>query len=929
MPVNLPEIRIVLWSGKKFLFMGKEDFRNLTPVTLPSTTEGFIETFMNLSKGGSLPYATDSFGQQYTTDADSDYVRVIPESCSVDTSVDGTASATLTVVLPQYPVNHLEYRKNLPGDSPDKWNNRSHYMHDAGVDDYYEALVSQHLYPNLDIYKKYGVFENDSWNSLDTLESFLGYLFSNTEPLHLFTPPQLIWIMMRKRPDEPWYRSFTGVVNDVSVQEGGTSRKMTVRCSNLLQFITKISMVTQKFSMVGGDFVLETFSEEQRAFLRVYLSTIFNDIESVSMDAVSAITWSRVMSKIAKLVNRSFGSVTEFDAEAMRGVIPTDAFQKRLVDSGWQASAFGLPTSEDVKTYIDFCKSHSFFRFKVIDDRDPKYESNELNDFAYENMSLEAPDKMTLGDLFQLHKMENGAIVSCVSRMCYNKEYRDVEQNQTGGLPSPFQKIVKPMLESFEMPKQMMASSIIRQFASAMMIWIHTDGAGNWVTEIPKWNALPKFFGVDKHSRCINAYSDHDAKYILARPFELTSFTENSSPDSLVTYIQVPFGHNYYQINRKIQSGFYTGRDIDMTNALLFGLNTVAIEQYFTDIGDLAKLGLIENGKANEKGTTFLMKFAKLQREIRNGEVFTASASLVLNPAFQVGRNTFIVHRERLYMVTDVSHSFTSGKGGTTTLTLKYGRPIYGVISEPWKYFIDNIHEINFVEPVSDVNVSTVVATAEPSEDEMKGIATATDTDVMTTEEWQAFYQEGMTGYTQRTLNRGKSENSVPPYTKEEQAKYAGLNVNLLHDMVLFTTQLESYAKSIFPSLTSFGIIPSSGIRMAKDENDKSDHIDGNAVDIGGIRCILPFLNLGSTPTTILFDATKSVDSHEFKFMKKAAEILVGLGYAESNQFRLPGDHSKVVLWNVTNLAEKAKFNSTCDPGHVHHLHVKNTTGKG
>jgi hypothetical protein len=128
--------------------------------------------------------------------------------------------------------------------------------------------------------------------------------------------------------------------------------------------------------------------------------------------------------------------------------------------------------------------------------------------------------------------------------------------------------------------------------------------------------------------------------------------------------------------------------------------------------------------------------------------------------------------------------------------------------------------------------------------------------------------------------------------------------------------------------LISFGIIPTSGIRMAKDDKDKSDHINGNAVDIAGVRCILPFLNVSSTPMTILFDATKSVDSQEFKFMKKAVEILLGLGYTESNQFSLPGNHSKVVLWNVTNEAEVARFNNTCDPGHLHHLHVKNTTGK-
>lgn len=895
--------------------MGKEDFRNLT----------------------SKATVTDSFGQVYTTTGDADFIRLIPESCTTAMAVDGTGTASLTFVATQFPVEYLDFRKELPDDTIDKFNNRTSYFNKSGILDYYSQLIQSYIYPNLQLYQKYAPWSIDD-NTLKRLvvndfKSFLGYLGSHTEPIYLFTPPQVIWIMMRNSSNSPWYQVFTGVVGDVTVnEESGSSgnRKITVSCVNLLQFITKINAVTQKMCNVLSAAILNQFSPSERPFLLVYMTTTFADANVTWFDAVAELPWSEVMSRFAFTVNRSFGSLTEENVHEMKKMVKTTTFKQRLDDSvrastgnkndSWESSGFGYPTEKDVDNYYTFCKNYAFFRFKVVDDYG--HSGSHLLKPAnyYENVDISTPAMMSVHDLFEINPDEYNVPCSVIGRLCFNKEYRDLEK--TGALASPFKKLVKPLLATFEMPKQMAISTVIRQFATQMMMWIHTDGAGNWIVEVPKWNILPKIPKMESHQSVAPGYSDHDDKYVLCRPFELRSFSETTTPSNLVTYLEVPFGMNLVDLDKNITNLFYTGRDMDTINTLLYGFNSMITEQYFTDIGDLTRLAdsegnLLTDSDGNPIGETFLSKFASRQRQFRNADVFTATTTLSLKPGFQPGRNAIVLHRELMYMVTDVSHSYKSGGDCTTTLTMNQGRPIYRKLSEPWSYFVANFagKDITFTADPTGATTAAVAISSPSKTGEDSAVEDAYDVPALTIDQLNRLVTTGdYSGYYQcpGMVTTGK--------------KYVVPNPNLMHDIAALATELQRFvtidSRFGYSNMANFRIKPSSIIRP-----DGGDHQNGFAIDLRRIIFDADSPDSSSeirTQVSIDFNSGSDATTQELALVNYSAEFLSGIGYVQSHVYQLSGDKPKVVLWDISNQNDVAKVKEGSDPAHIYHMHVKN-----
>lgn len=893
-----PKVRMVLWTGKKFLFLGEEDFRKINkPTKLTSTT--------------SVPIF-DCFGNGYTTSNDGEFLRIIPTSVSVSNNSDGSGSASINLVASQYPSPKLDYREK---------EDRKGAFDDAGMTEYYYEFVARHLYPHLDVYKKMSTFSGNVLlpenlvTGMSSPDALAVYLKSVSEPVHLFAPPQLVWIMMQRDGTEPWHKVFTGVISNVTMHEGkgSDSRTFTIQCSNLLQYLTKIPVITQKINNLGSSLLLSSINEEERGFIKVYLSSVFVDSDITTFDALGNSSWSDIMYHMARLANRCFGSVSQEDFTTLQTNLSSSETKDRLDKLGWASAAYGSPEDEDYKAYYEYCKKNAFFKFKLMNDKKVTDES-----WSYEKFSTEVPDEMELKDLFY----DTPGVGLTIGRVMFNKDFIDVDNNTLH--PTPFKKLIKPVLEVMSTPKQAMVSSIIRQFSTSMMAWVHTDGSGNWVTEFPKFNTMPLMGGMavgatgpNANERTRDGYVGYDENYFLHKPFQIENYSETESPDSLITYIELPYGyHQVANMAAPVVNSMMTGRAVDMRNLLLFGMNTIIAEQFF---GDAGSLPLNTDAEGNKVGAIFLSKMAELQRVMRSKEAFSATAGLRLSPAFQIGRNAIIVHRERMYMIEGVSHTITPGKTGATSLTLKYGRPLSVEIINPWQYFIDNIDSITFVESASGATEDTLAVSQSPSQDEVDACCSAFNTASLTSEDWVANIVDPQSGYFQYTQS-------------DVGVRMKSVGAVLVHDLVTLRLHMMAYlSRNLKINTDYFRLIISSSFRpIVNKDAPVSNHSLGRAVDVVGVAYMgvnpTPYLRY---PNEILLDA--SVDSGpSFVLAQGFIEGLQSIGYKWSQEYTYSGGDSNglVFIYGVTDQAELNLFSDCNDPAHAKHIHINNTGAK-
>lgn len=896
-----PKVRMVVWTGDKFLFMGEDDFRKVTKTFKDSSVT------VPLS---STPI-TDCFGRTYKTESENDasFLRIIPTSVSVSNNYDGTGSASIDVVASQYPSPKLDFREK---------ESRYQAFADAGMSEYYYQFVARHLYPHLDIYQKMSTFSGnvllpkELTSGLSNPSALAVYLKSVSEPVHLFSPPQLIWIMMQRDDSEEWHKVFTGVINDVSMHEGvgGGSRTFRIQCSNLLQYLTKIPLITSKINNLGSSLLLSSITPEERSFIKVYLSSVFVDSDVTTFDALGELSWADIMYHMAKLSNRCFGSISQTDYEEMVASLSSSDVQKKLNTLEWVSAGYGLPNEEDYKAYYAFCKKNAFFKFKLINDKKVSDES-----WVYENFSTEVPAKMGLKDLFY----DTPGVGLTIGRVMFNKDFIDVDNNKIR--PTPFKKLIKPILEVMSTPKQAMVSSIIRQFSTSMMAWIHTDGGGNWVTEFPKFNTMPLMGGMavgatgpNANERTRDGYVDYDESYFLHKPFQIETYGETETPEAMVTYLELPYGiHQINNMSAPVTNSLMTGRTIDMRNLLRFGMNAIIAEQFFGNAGDLP---LYESSTGEKVGAIFLSKMAVLQRIMRSKDVFSATVGLRLNPAFQIGRNAIIVHRERMYMIEGVSHTITPGKTAATSLTLKYGRPLSVEIDNPWQYFSENIEDITFIAPPSSTTESTLAVSQNPSQADVDACCSAYGVPPMDSADWVANVVDPQSGYFQYTTN-------------EVGVRMKSVGAALVSDLLNLREYMKNYLSTKIKMDTSsgknFSLIISSSFRpIVNKDAPVSNHSLGRAVDVVGVVYTalgnLPFM---SYPDELRLDATATT-GNPIILAEAFKSGLVSLGYAWSQVYHYPSGDGLVFIYNVTDSAELKKFSDCDDPGHLYHIHVNN-----
>jgi hypothetical protein len=889
-----PKVRMVVWTGKKFLFLGEEDFRKISKT-------------MGLSAVSSTP-VVDCFGKIYTTEHENDtsFLRIIPTSVSVSNNFDGTGSASIDVTASQYPSPKLDFREK---------ESRYQAFADSGMSDYYYSFVARHLYPHLDVYKKMSTFSgnvllpSELTSGLSDPSALAVYLKSVSEPIHLFSPPQLVWVMMQRDDSEPWHKVFTGVINDVSMNEGvgGTSRTFRIQCSNLLQYLTKIPIITSKINNLGSSLLLSSLSAEERSFIKVYLSSVFVDSDVTTFDALGALSWSDIMYHMAKLVNRCFGSVSQIDYDEMVASLSSSDTQKKLNTLEWVSAGYGLPDDADYRAYYNFCKKNSFFRFKLINDRKVEDES-----WVYEKVSTEVPDEMGLLDLFEY----SPGVGYTIGRVMFNRDFISVDSDKIH--PTPFKKLIKPLLEVMSAPKQAMVSSVIRQFSTSMMAWVHTDGVGNWVTEFPKFNTLPSMtgdlIGPVENEKTSGGYIGYDETYFLHKPFQIENYSETESPESLVTYLELPYGiHQIDNIAAPVTNSLMTGRTIDMKNLLLFGMNTIISEQFFGNAGDLP---LYTSSTGEKVGAIFLSKVAELQRIFHSKDVFSATAGLRLSPAFQIGRNAIIVHRERMYMIEGVSHTITPGKTATTSLTLKYGRPLRVEIVNPWQYFSDNIDDIKYVIPPSAATESTLAVSQEPSQEDVDACCGAYGIPSLPVEDWTASVVDTQNGYFEYT-------------NAEVGIRMKSVGAALVSDLLRLRNAMKTYLSSKLNLAENgkFSLIISSSFRpIVNPGAPVSNHSLGRAVDVAGVSYTAKegSSSIITHPRELRLDAT-ATGGNPVLIGDAFTTCLQNLGYHWSQAYTYKGDSDGLVfIYNVTDSRELAKFSSCDDPGHLYHIHINN-----
>jgi hypothetical protein len=804
------DIRIVLWTGKKFLFMGSDkDGDFIDRETLPVV--GLYDTMDSSDKW-------------------TKFIPILPVSCTTSNALDGTGSASLTFVTNASPkMLYLRSDRKTNRFDATGFTDPAYKTFLDNSKDYYKKFHERFIKPNVKLLQRVGVY--DEVFSLDP-----NSMMMKSEQISLFNPPQMIWIMMRNQNlDDQWYRVFTGVVNDVTVREQpGKSYTISVKASNMIDCLSRVPMITKRVAALGKDLLLQTYSgdindADVQAFLKVYLAFAFTDANMKTFDASSELKYFQILARIAKLTNRCFGLIEDSELNEMKASL-TNA-ESNL--AGYEV------TETDITGYQQYCKKNHYYNWKFVEDDEKKigldYGKGPLSDPRLYK------EKIGVSDLFFKNTLspKEGFLAEIgglkVGNVLFNDDIRYLDE-VFGNQITVFQKLYLPAIKMIEQPEYAMCSNFIRRFCSAFKFYFHSDACGNWVTEYPKWDALPKFQvvggGKISNDRVKDDYDDHDEKYILDTTHQITSLSVKTSPSQLRNHVQMPFNYNIPggNIPGWIANKYATPRYLDTLSVMLLGMNDYSMERMFVDLGNMTA------GSPTDPSVDFLKKVLSLYYHTINEDVYTLSADTKLRPFMQIGRNVIIVHRERCAMLKSVSHNFDTGRGATTSLELVMERPLTSRIENPWRYFKDN----NLKVEVSD---GTVTA------DDVANIPDGADVAILpfpfTEKQYDAWKRiTGLIGLNERLgITYPTYENatwlmdgSSPFVTEGCQGDIGKVNAALISDLIAIRDRIQMFMLTNvtdidISSQNNFKFLITSTFRAGS----KGRHGSNSAVDVSGV----------------------------------------------------------------------------------------------
>lgn len=846
-----PELLIVLWTGKKLLFFGSDE------------------------KLCNLETIEDKDGNKI----ESDFLMMKPLNVNVSNAMDGTGNCTIQFVASDFPLKKLQIRFPL-----DEGRN-----YDNFTKKYYEFLHKKHIKPFIHYYSKLSFFEEEE-------DEFYEKLLNKSEPFYLFSPPQIIWVFLKDRKDDVWYKLFVGMVDSLTSNETSSGHTINITASNLLQLLSRVPVLTKGSVFAGVDLLKNTFynPDETFDFYKYYIAFCYTPFinfgaESLFFDELASLGIDEIFRKFAIILNRVFGFVGKYD----NFLKEIESFYESSKNWGWFESVKTdeekIKIEEDkIKKIYDLFKEKSFLKFKLIDDTKTHiYEKTqiryEVDKISPKYLFYSSDDGyFAIGRIFINDSLNNFIIKE--------KEFK----KQDKSVLKAFQNILTPLIEILTLPKYVTISNIIRQITGVFRIFFHTDGNGNWILEYPKYNAYPI---IDKsisypenyekpYEKYEKPYEDNDARYVLHKFMEITSYSETFSRERYFNFVQMPIQGVLPVMDVEQLKGFCTARSLDVENIIQMGLNEQSLDTIYVPLTEMP---------FSEELQKFFATIVEQIRQIINFGSFSATINLKIKPYFEIGRNVIIVHKERIGMITRVSHTIAPGASSSTTLTIEGIRPLGKIIPNPWEYYIS--------KPDIVETINKAFGDIKKSDEIQKDIVIISPDDLKNLKKYFEFV-DGI--YTYEFYPYGKD-------TKDVKKVVVSVHPKLYNDLINIRDDLENFVREFYSNYNGnlkFMLI--SGIRHTKTKSGaKSRHWFGRALDIGGIQ----FETIKDGKINIERIILSAHPKYSGTFISKnignkICELLEGLGYKRVNldkgEKEAPVD--KAYIWNCA--------------GHFNHIHI-------
>lgn len=667
------DARLVVWTGDSFVFIGREDFRDLSSFAY------------FLTKDEKTPvYVKDK----------SFFIKAIPEVVNTSLSFDGSGRAT---------VSFINKEGRFYGRSrADK--ERS----DSLASDYLEHLYSQKIVPYKDLYRPFGrmFFKN-----LLSGELISEADYKKVSPVfNFFQPPMMCWIQVYD--GYRWFFAFVGYIDSVIENEvTSATRRVTLNILPTAQMFTRIPAMTGVWSYVGLEKMLpeEVFvgKDITKSFLKVWFMSQWaakdKDLAgTMGFDVVADIRPDSMFKKSVRALHTRFGLLNKQDLADLEHAIEDYGKDENLMAAYGRFGGLGTkPTKADFDAYKKIIQEDKFFTFKWFTEEPVLYEgectkirSDVSTSSGFVDTLTKKPqagirmdrdeDKVGFADLFQ---GTDDYGISCVGKIMIGPTFYGQERKQK--MPDLAAKVLTPTIRWYQFPN-VMVSNLFRKMSTALGVGIYNDSMGNLILDYNRLNDLPlissKTYELGRESDSgdtnITRYMFHDDPYIIGlQDIRSSDFVTNSEQFKTALFMPIEAqGIKSLSSNEYLKRRL-TGVAVASPAAFLrFGLNSATLESMYYRMN----VNFTEIQGVRDKLASIFMNRL-------NSQVFTGTIDTRLFPYLQHGRNILVVHKERLYFINSISHQVSPGKSGSTNLAIMQGHSLGASVEDPWEYLFKEV----------------------------------------------------------------------------------------------------------------------------------------------------------------------------------------------------------------------------------------------
>ena len=572
MALLYPEVRLVFWTGRKFLYVGKEDFRK-------KDIDNIIFRY-GYREAKKIKFLNSNC---------SEWIAISPVVVSCNLNTEGGGGATINFIIGTEG-SHM-YKKKFMFRSEHQ--NRSK---DYGEDwKYFEEVINSYIKPHLEYYENYDLFSNEYILKED--------FFS--EPNFIFQPPGIVWIFA-KDVDKNWYKIFTGFISKLSeTDRPGSTRTITINVIPIVQYLSKMPFYYMKYKTYLLDQILP-IDEDRRKILRVYLASVFSGLESVGINLLAELKMSELFKKITFAVNRRIGAVIykemllatdfknerkeiekefikEHGEEEVRNIKKIKEKLKSALENTKaeyrdyiKGPGFGLEkiTKDDVNKYMDYVDEHGFFKFKLynFDEKENHiYKGKSLKLQTFEKEGLVGPRELFGKTKINLYTDATDCEIISLANIYLGQDFWS-EENR---IYQVFQKMFKWALTYYS-PQTSTISNVLKEIQGTLNVNIFNDGNGDLIVEYPRYN--------DKPGKSL-FHEDHSSKYIIPK-YDISSMSFTSDIDKFTGMIALPTRYHIVDQGNLKESSYFTGRSWAPMSALLrYGFSSVQLRNIYTTVG--------------------------------------------------------------------------------------------------------------------------------------------------------------------------------------------------------------------------------------------------------------------------------------------------------------------------------------------------------